>query len=160
LFIISGEDEANIVQNDRNFFQHQPVPLFLQFFCYILERFWRCEIVCFPFYYAICITIAYVTTIPILHDCYLDVSTVSLLPWYELSTGVAPGWCWKKFLSFWNSRRIAETGATLIPPRNTWRWQLTFLPWYRYFNKKWQSNSCFMDSNIPLQYVSINNKII
>ena len=23
LFIISGEDEANIVQNDRNFFQHQ-----------------------------------------------------------------------------------------------------------------------------------------
>ena len=87
------------------------LPLFLQFFCYILERFWRCEIVCFPFYYAICITISYVTTIPILHDCYLDVSAVALLPWYELSTGVAPGWRWKKFLSFWT---ILASSSPLI----------------------------------------------
>ena len=66
---------------------------------------------CFPFYYAICITISYVTTIPILHDCYLDVSAVSLLPWYELSTGVAPVWCWKTFLSFWT---ILASSSPLI----------------------------------------------
>ena len=73
--------------------------------------FLTCEIVCFPFYYAIWITISYVTTIPILHDCYLDVSAVSLLPWYELSTGVAPDWCWKKFLSFWT---ILASSSPLI----------------------------------------------